>query len=143
MLITDPPFKRKIQKVATTDKATWQFLFFWAIMNHYPRWFPCLLLAIFEQFSVYQRLNRVLNPCCPQRSALSTRFSVILSLARRLLLPGMGEVTMKRGCLSLLTGSRLEGLSCTPLSKFSECPPRSQSLRQWEQTNRVEFQFVW
>ena len=28
MLITDPPFKRKIQNVATTDKATWQFLFF-------------------------------------------------------------------------------------------------------------------
>ena len=46
------------------------FFSFWAIMNHYPRWFPCLLLAIFEQFSVYQRLNQVLNPCCPQRSAL-------------------------------------------------------------------------
>ena len=31
--------------------------------------------------------------------------------------------------LSLLTESRLEGLSRTPLSKFSECPPSSQSLR--------------
>lgn len=28
MLMTDPLFKRKIQNVATTDKATWQFLFF-------------------------------------------------------------------------------------------------------------------
>ena len=99
MLITAPFFTRKIQNVATTDKATWQF-FFWTIMNHYPRWFPSLLLAIFQQFSVYQSLNQVLNPCCPQRSALSTRFSVILSLARRLLLPGMGEVTMKRGWFS-------------------------------------------
>ena len=28
MLITDPLFERKIQNVAATDKATWQFLFF-------------------------------------------------------------------------------------------------------------------
>lgn len=28
MLITDPFFTRKIQNVATTDKATWKFFFF-------------------------------------------------------------------------------------------------------------------
>ena len=28
MLMTDSLFKRKIQNVATTNKATWQFLFF-------------------------------------------------------------------------------------------------------------------
>ena len=59
---------------------------------------------------------------------------------------GYGRGTDEKGMvfrvLSLLTESRLEGLSRTPLSKFSECPPSSQSLRQWEQTNRVEFQFV-
>ena len=152
MLISYTFFTTKITECSYNRQRHLTVFFFWTIMNHYSCWFPCLVLAIFEQFSVYQRLNQVLNRGCPQRSALSTRFFCNLV---------SGTYTYSRvweryrwkgyGCQGPESWNGVkvsfEGLSYTPLSKFSlsvpPVPRVSDSGNKWTEWNFNLFDSSW